>query len=650
MPHQPSPYRFAVFTYLTQLQEMMSSFTTDSSFTLDFHKIFYDAPVLGMEKLMDENFDVILCYSSFGTSIMELYGKPIVIIQKTEADVIRTLVKARELSTNIALVVHKNEYMDIPFFERLLDIRIMEISYNSVESITEEIHKAIDNGVSVIVGGGLSGAIASQYNVPFFAVTPNMQSVKLAVEQAKNMARAQRHARESKEQLITMLKVFREGVICFSRDKTILFSNVKAAELLKLKKNDRDSRLEAYYDRLFLDELVEDSALTTESVITVQGSQLLITALPVTVSDRLKGVVVFISDVNEIQRMTGRIRESQRKTPGFTARYALRDFRGSTPEVLRLKRMAELFALHNAPVCMQGETGTGKEILAQALHNAGPRAEQPFVAVNCAALPVSLLESELFGYEEGAFTGARRGGKLGVFEMAHGGTLFLDEVGHMDAGAQLQLLRVLETGEIMRVGGNRVIPVDVRVLCASHRPLSDLAAEGAFRKDLFYRLAVLRLHVPPLRQRVQDIPEILDALLRRYTRTVAEFTPQMRSALERCTWPGNIRELLAFIESYLILLEGKVFDQALFLELLADWSGNAIHLAQKQPLSRIGQGETLKAQVQSIKKQIVEETMRQCFGNKQAAASRLDISYNTLWRIIGGGSEDDETPRSLGNL
>ena len=643
MANPTKPYRFAVLSHLKQVEYMMGSFAMDPSFSLSFHKIFYDASVLGMENLIEEKYDAILCYSTFATSIVERFGKSIVVIQKTEADVIRTLAKARDYSSTVALSVHNNEYMDLQFFEKFLAMRIVKISYNSIETLSEGIKRAINDGVPAIVGGGLSEAIAMQYNVPCFVVTPNMQSIKLAVDQAKTVAQAQRDEKESRDQLFAMLKVFHEGIICFSWDKTVLFCNSKAATLLKAPKSASKEQLAEYFDLFQLDKLAEEGGSPRETVVSVQNTQVLLRALPIAISDSLQGVVLFISDVDDVHQMNRRIRESQRKASGFSARYTLEDFRGQAPEVLRLKRMADLYAPHNAPVCIQGETGTGKEVLAQSIHNASPRAEQSFVAINCAALPESLLESELFGYEEGAFTGAKRGGKPGVFELAHGGTLFLDEVGCMDAKTQPQLLRVLETQEIMRVGGNRVIPVDVRIICASHRPLSELVAEDSFRKDLLYRLAVLRLHIPPLRQRIEDIPAILSGLLTRYGRTDEDFTPRMMDALERYSWPGNVRELLAFIESYVILMGNNPVDEVFFLELLADWTSNAALLAPAPvlPAAFEDSGGDLKSQMNTIRKQIILDTVRYCDWNRQAAATRLGISYNTLWRILGGAEKPD---------
>lgn len=204
-----------------------------------------------------------------------------------------------------------------------------------------------------------------------------------------------------------------------------------------------------------------------------------------------------------------------------------------------------------------GETGTGKELFAQAIHNASRRQGQPFVAINCAAVPENLLESELFGYEEGAFTGARKKGKPGLFELAHGGTIFLDEIGDIAQAIQIKLLRVLQQKEIMRVGGQHTIPIDVRVIAATNRNLLAAVQEGTFRADLYYRLNVLPLYLPPLRERKEDIPVLLRDMLFKANRTLARYAPviarEILTHLPAYSWPGNVRELQNIAERIMAL-------------------------------------------------------------------------------------------------
>lgn len=243
-----------------------------------------------------------------------------------------------------------------------------------------------------------------------------------------------------------------------------------------------------------------------------------------------------------------------RSAPGdgesHPAKYSFQDIRGTSPAIQKAVRLSRYYASADETILIYGESGTGKELFAQSIHNASHRKSGPFVAVNCAAIPDTLIESELFGYEEGAFTGARRGGKQGLFQSAHRGTIFLDEIGDVSLQVQSRLLRVLEEREIMPVGSTQVIPVDVRVVCATNRDLKRLVREGAFREDLYYRLKILSLTLPPLRERREDIPDILESVL-----GPVQLPEQVTEQVLRYSWPGNIRELRAFASNVAIFLQ-----------------------------------------------------------------------------------------------
>ncbi len=268
-----------------------------------------------------------------------------------------------------------------------------------------------------------------------------------------------------------------------------------------------------------------------------------------------------VTPIQELQQVEAKARASLRGD-GFAAEHHFNDIRGGSAVIRRAVDIARLYAGTDATVLLTGESGTGKELFAQAIHNASARAGGPFVGVNLAALPETLAESELFGYVEGAFTGAVRGGKAGLFEVAHGGTIFLDEIGDMSPSVQSKLLRVLEERKVIRVGGTGLLPIDVRVICATNRPLESMVRQGLFREDLYYRIRVLNLHIPPLRERKEDIVEILRAW-GKAERLTELFPPGTLERLRRYGWPGNVRELKSIME-YVCLLErqrtGKDFS------------------------------------------------------------------------------------------
>ena len=332
----------------------------------------------------------------------------------------------------------------------------------------------------------------------------------------------------------------------------------------------------------------------------------------------------------EGQEATGRrqaeqFAEGERKGSGFEA------IVGRSPALLKVLEQAARVAGHrDVTVLIGGETGTGKELLARAVHYQSPRAAGPFVEINCAAIPANLLESELFGHERGAFTGAV-GAKPGLFEMAHGGTVFLDEVGHLPIELQPKLLRALEGGEIRRVGGQQTRRVDVRLIGATHVDLAAAVRRGEFREDLYYRLNVVALVLPPLREREGDIELLAETFLRKLAETaglpVPQLSPAARSALRAHAWPGNVRELRNAIE------------RALVLSPPGSLATDALRMSGEAPVNAGGGKLPFPARLEEITRAAAHATLQLTNGNKSEAARRLGISRPRLQRILDSEAE-----------
>lgn len=285
-------------------------------------------------------------------------------------------------------------------------------------------------------------------------------------------------------------------------------------------------------------------------------------------------------------------------------------------------------AASSATVLVQGESGTGKELIAQAIHDLSPRAGRRYVKLNCGALPESLLESELFGYEPGAFTGAA-GRKEGRFELASGGSLFLDEVGELTLASQVKLLRVLQEGEFERLGGTRTLKVDVRLIAATNKDLEQLVREGRFREDLFYRLNVIQVQLPPLRERVEDIPPLATHFLRQYAtknnRDIGDFSQRAMEALQAYRWPGNVRELENTLERAVVLARG---DQITVDDLPAHLRGG------KPSESPRTLSFTVGTPLRDVETRLILETLRHTGGDKNLAANLLGINARTIYRRL----------------
>ncbi len=326
-----------------------------------------------------------------------------------------------------------------------------------------------------------------------------------------------------------------------------------------------------------------------------------------------------------------RLRDENERMRLQLARFQVGEMIGESPAMRKLLEMIALVAPAETTVLISGESGTGKGLVARAVHANSSRKEKPLVEVNCAAIPETLIESELFGHEKGSFTGADRQRK-GRFTMADGGTIFLDEIGELPPPMQAKLLRVLQEGEIQRVGSDAHLPVDVRILAATNRDIEKMISEGAFREDLYYRLNVFELKTPPLRERVEDIPILAQNFLKRFSeknrKLVKGITPQAMDLLVRYSWPGNVRELENAMERAVILLQGdyvSAVELPLPLQSLAQKEDDA--QARSLPAT---DANGANASLADMEKEIVLQKLQEAGGNKSEAARRLGITRRTL--------------------
>lgn len=368
----------------------------------------------------------------------------------------------------------------------------------------------------------------------------------------------------------------------------------------------------------------------------INGYTMIACALPLIRNDEVCGCFAYslFMDVLEAQdlvenmmRELNMYREEVRNL--HAARYSFADIIGRTPVIDEIKSLAKKAAEHpSITVLINGESGTGKELFAQAIHGVSNRSRMPFIRVNCAAIPEHLLEAELFGYEEGAFTGAKKGGSPGKFEIAHGGTIFLDEIGEMSLAMQSKLLVFLQEREFERLGGHKTVRVNVRVVAATNRNLEEMISQKLFREDLFYRLNVLALEIPPLRERIQDIPLIVDYFMPQLNlelkTRVSSISDEALAMLSQYNWPGNIRELVNTLQRAMLLAD----------------MGNYPTITTKQlrfmkvanPGEKTIASNTLKSLMRDYEKNILVQALAETKNNKAMAADILDIDVSSLYK------------------
>ncbi|NLL19545.1 MAG: sigma 54-interacting transcriptional regulator [Clostridia bacterium] len=350
-------------------------------------------------------------------------------------------------------------------------------------------------------------------------------------------------------------------------------------------------------------------------------------------NNRVIGIVTGNDALQALERKTRRSLSyyQQELTRTRDYQYTFDNLIGRGERIKWLKREAQVAARTNSTILISGESGTGKELLAHAIHCASPRSNAPFIKVNCAAVPEHLLESELFGYEEGSFTGAKKGGKLGKFELADGGTIFLDEIGDMPLAMQAKLLRVLQEREVEKIGRTDVVRVDVRVIAATNKDLEQMVKEKEFREDLYYRLNVIDLHLPALRDRREDIPLLIEHFLKtlgtELGRKIKGITPQAENLLVQYDWPGNIRELRNSLERAIALSLNDVLDVEDFKGL----SGDDVPVKPTVPVMPVG---TLAEAVEKAERETIKNALSYTNYNKVATARVLGVHRSLLYRKL----------------
>ncbi|MBP2652502.1 MAG: proprionate catabolism activator, Fis family [Firmicutes bacterium] len=578
-----------------------------------------------------EGIEVIVSRGGTASMIEKNVNVPVVSVQVTVIDVLRALSPKGRHPAKIGVAGFKNVIYGCEDLETLLGITFREIALENEAEASEKIAAAAREGIELIVGDAISTRLATKFGVPGVLIQSGKEAIYKALNEAQFIARIRREEQEKSELLRTVIDTSADGIIATDVDSNITIFNPMAEKIFRVPQLEAVGRpLNAVIPDFYLADLSDDENARIADIQRVGDKTVTVKSSTIKIKGEVIGVVANLQNVSQLQQMEQIVRKKL-YAKGLVARIKIGDMVGSSPALKAVKWKATQYALTQSTILITGESGTGKEMLAQSIHNISSRMNGPFVAVNCAALPENLLESELFGYAEGAFTGAKKGGRQGLFELAHGGTIFLDEIGEMTLPLQSRLLRVLQEKEVMRLGGDSVIPVDVRIIAATNQNLKELLKEKKFRHDLYYRLDILRIHMPPLRDRTEDIGLLaweMQQKMKNLNSRIIGISDEAIEFLTSCQWPGNVRQLANTMERGILLSSGPVITRA-DIEVACDETGEdtADHVGALP-----GDGDCLAAvEQQTLMRVLAEEEY-----NYARAAIRLGIHRTTLWRKMNG--------------
>jgi len=569
--------------------------------------------------------DVLVSRGGTAFYLANKINKPVVTINTGLYDIIECCKQAKQFSPNLVLTSFK-PLIGLGLVEEVLGLTITELTITSLTELELAIAKLGEEGNYCVVGGGPSVSYAQKYGVANVFLYTSRDTIREALLRAEELAKLHYQEKRRSIRLKAILDCAYEGILAVDENKKIDIFNNAAEKILGVKASEAVGKnILEVIPNTHLHEVFTDGKVHVNEFQDVGDVRIVTSRVPIHDGKRIVGAVATFQDASKIAQIEYRMRRELTEQK-FCSKRTLANLLGESAIMKQKKNLARRFAVSDLTVFINGPSGTGKELFAQGIHHESKRSAGPFVAVNCGALPQSLLESELFGYAEGAFTGARRKGKPGLFEMAHGGTIFLDEIDAMPVDMQGRLLRVLQEREVLRVGAEGIIPVNIRVIAASNKSPKVLLQGGLIREDLFYRLNVLYLEVPPLNMRKEDIPLLCKEFLPVEKREVAsQLLQDMMPYLMKYSWPGNVRELLNFTQRLSFYLD----DYGAGESGLALLKNIAPDLIQSENALASGLREQIAAQEEVLIAKVLDQST-----TIAEAAAQLGIPKTTLWRKI----------------
>lgn len=573
--------------------------------------------------LGNESIDAVITRGGTALKLKEMFSFPVVEIEVTLLDIIKSIQKARQYSNKIGVIGFKNVISNVASLSTILNLDIHEIIINSINECSIAVKYASELGVDAIVGDRIAVETANRYGIKGELIeSDSYECIANAIHKAINIADVSRRQIAHYEELRIITELTQSGIIAVDKSGIVTLFNAESERILNCKANNFIGKdLMELLPEIDIKEVIDAGVKKFDEIIEVKEKYLVIHKIPIVIKGNIDGAVITFQKTENIHRLEQKVRKKMSEK-GHLARFTFQDMIGESSSVNQIIQKAKNYSRVNSTILIHGDTGTGKEVFAQSIHNESLRRNGPFIAVNCAALPYTLLESELFGYVKGSFTGARDEGKTGLFEQANGGTIFLDEIGEIPMEVQARLLRVLQEGQVQRIGDDKIITVDVRIISATNKNLKELIKEKKFREDLYYRINVLNIKLPTLNERLEDIPVFIKRFMKEkssaYNKVILSIEDNVIEKLCRINYPGNIRQLENIVERLVVeATDGEIKARDLNLVLEDDTFEDEIFLS-----------------INSITRETIEKALTLTNNNKTKASKILGIDRSTLWRKL----------------
>ncbi|HHS9664282.1 sigma-54 dependent transcriptional regulator [Klebsiella quasipneumoniae] len=549
---------------------------------------------------------------------------PVIEIAHDFHGVYRILQEAKNKSQKIAAIGFPQFCRALRHYQSMTndEFKICQVyNHHDIENVIKNLS---ENDYHMVIGGLTVAEMAKKYNLNVIEGDADNNSIEQAINEAHGLLKYINRENLKLVMSHAALNQSREGIMCVDQLGEIIHINAIGMTLFQCQVGDKLFKKEVFKD--IYASMINESNVK-EQAIEINGTLVSLSVRHFSNRHNSYAVITGLSQESTLWQQTTSKKSHLR---GYATSYSFDNIIAQSPIMHQVIQKARLCAQHELPVHILGDTGTGKELFAQSIHHVSARSHGPFVALNCAAIPESLLESELFGYAEGAFTNARKGGKPGVFEMATNGTVFIDEISEAPLSVQVKLLRVLQEKQFSRLGGDTLLSADFRLITASNKDLGQLVASGEFRQDLYYRINILELQLPSLRERPEDIMVLIHHLLQQQNKHLT-FTADAVNCLQNYDWPGNIRELQAVIYRLIVLLDGNTVNKEVLQQIshLSPACHQSVSLVSDHMLVA-DESDLLKKQ----EKQLIASVIEKTDGDRTRASAILGISPTTLWRKL----------------